>query len=132
MWRDEAATMRPLPALLGMLTNVDAVHGAYHLLVWPLVHTIGGSELTLRVPAALAMAGAALGVAALGRRLHSPGTGLLAGLLFAVLPQVSRYGGAVVRLRGGVRGVGDLSPQQAGACRVCWACGVRPYTCGLT
>jgi len=81
-----------VPALLAMLTNVDAVHGAYYLLVWPLVHTIGGGELTLRVPAALAMAGAALGVAALGRRLHSPGTGLLAGLLFAVFPQVSRYG----------------------------------------
>lgn len=32
-WRDEAATIsavrRPLPALLRMLTNVDAVHGTY-------------------------------------------------------------------------------------------------------
>lgn len=95
-WRDEAGTLdalaRPVPALLRMLTNVDAVHGAYYLLMWPLVHTFGTTEVVLRLPSLLAMTTAAAGVAVLGRRLHSPRAGLLAGLVFAVLPQVSRYG----------------------------------------
>jgi mannosyltransferase len=95
-WRDEAATLdaeaRSVPALLRMLTNVDAVHGAYYLLMWPIVHTFGTTEIVLRLPSALAMTAAAAGVGALGRRLHSPRAGLLAGLVFAVLPQVSRYG----------------------------------------
>ena len=94
-WRDEAATLdadsRSLPALLRMLTNVDAVHGAYYLLMWPVVHTIGTAEVVLRMPSLLAMTAAAAGVAALGRRLRSPRAGLLAGLAFAVLPQVSLY-----------------------------------------
>jgi mannosyltransferase len=95
-WRDEAATLdaeaRSVPALLRMLTNVDAVHGAYYLLMWPVVHTFGTTEIVLRLPSLLAMTAAAAGVAALGRRLNSPGAGLLAGLAFGVFPQVSRYG----------------------------------------
>jgi mannosyltransferase len=94
-WRDETATLdaeaRSVPALLHMLTNIDAVHGTYYLLMWPVVHTLGTTEIVLRLPSALAMTAAAAGVAALGRRLHSPRAGLLAGLVFAVLPQVSRY-----------------------------------------
>jgi mannosyltransferase len=95
-WRDEAATLdaeaRPLPALLRMLTNVDAVHGAYYLLLWPVVHTLGSGEFAVRFPSALAMAAAAYGVGVLGARLHSRRAGLFAGLVFAALPQVSRYG----------------------------------------
>lgn len=95
-WRDEAATLdaeaRSVPALLRMVTHVDAVHGAYYLFMWPVVHTFGTAEVVLRLPSLLAMTAAAAGVAALGRRLHSPRAGLLAGLVFAVLPQVSRYG----------------------------------------
>ncbi len=72
-WRDEAATVsatrRPLPALLRMLGHVDAVHGAYYLLMWPLAHVVGTSEVVMRLPSAAAMAGAACGVAANGRRL---------------------------------------------------------------
>lgn len=94
-WRDEAATLdaeaRSLPSLLRMLTNVDAVHGAYYVLMWPVVHTFGTAEVVLRLPSMLAMTAAGAGVAALGRRLHSPRAGLSAGLIFAVLPQVSRY-----------------------------------------
>ncbi|HJP80041.1 MAG TPA: glycosyltransferase family 39 protein [Pseudonocardiaceae bacterium] len=95
-WRDEAATLdaeaRPIPALFRMLTQVDAVHGAYYLLMWPVVHVFGGGEFAVRFPSVLAMAGAAYGVGVLGARLHSRTAGLLAGLVFAVLPQVSRYG----------------------------------------
>lgn len=94
-WRDEAATLdadsRPLPALLRMLTRVDAVHGAYYLFMWPLMHVFGTAEVVMRMPSLLAMAAGAAGVAAIGRRLHSSRAGLLAGLAFAVLPQVSLY-----------------------------------------
>src|SRR5579859_8173344 len=47
-WRDEAATLsatsRSLPQLLRMLGHIDAVHGLYYLLLWPVVHGAGTSE----------------------------------------------------------------------------------------
>jgi mannosyltransferase len=95
-WRDEAATIaavkRPLGDLIKMLGNVDAVHGAYYLMMWPIEHVLGPGELVLRLPSAIAVAIGAAFVAALGRRLVSPWAGLAAGLLFAVLPVTSRYG----------------------------------------
>jgi mannosyltransferase len=95
-WRDEAATIaavkRPLGDLIKMLGNVDAVHGAYYLMMWPIEHVLGPGELVLRLPSAIAVAIGAAFVAALGRRLISPWAGLAAGLLFAVLPVTSRYG----------------------------------------
>jgi mannosyltransferase len=95
-WRDEGATLtavhRSFPQLLHMLRNVDAVHGAYYVIMWPLVHAFGTSEIVTRLPSVVAMAVAAAAVAAIGRRLVSPGAGLAAGLTFAILPLVSRYG----------------------------------------
>ena len=95
-WRDEAATLsaaqRPLGNLLRMLGNIDAVHGAYYLLIWVMVKLGGSGELVTRLPSAVAMAVAAVAVAALGGRLVSPRAGLAAGLVFAVLPPVSLYG----------------------------------------
>jgi mannosyltransferase len=95
-WRDEAATLsavqRPFGQLLRLLGNVDAVHGAYYVIMWPLAQLFGTGPFVMRLPSAIAMAGAAAAVAALGRRLVSPWTGLVAGLTFAILPQVSFYG----------------------------------------
>ena len=95
-WRDEAATIaairRPLGDLIRMLGNVDAVHGAYYLMMWPLEHVLGSGALVLRLPSAVAVAVGAAVVAATGRRLISPWAGLGAGLLYAVLPVTSRYG----------------------------------------
>jgi mannosyltransferase len=95
-WRDEAATLaavrRPFGDLVAMLGNVDAVHGAYYMLVWVVVRAGGTSEAVTRLPSALAMAAAAAGVAAIGRRLVSPRAGLTAGLVFAALPKVSWFG----------------------------------------
>ena len=94
-WRDEGATLaavqRPFPRLLQMLGHVDAVHGVYYMIMWPLVRVAGTGEIVTRLPSAVAMAVAAGLVAALGRRLVSPAAGLAAGLIFAVLPQVSLY-----------------------------------------
>ncbi len=95
-WRDEAATIaairRPLGDLIAMLGNVDAVHGAYYLMMWPIEHVLGSGALVLRLPSAVAVAVGATVVAATGRRLISPWAGLAAGLLYAVLPVTSRYG----------------------------------------
>ena len=55
-WRDEAATLsatrRSFPQLIRMLGNVDAVHGVYYVLMWPVVHLIGTDELAMRLPSA--------------------------------------------------------------------------------
>jgi mannosyltransferase len=95
-WRDEAATMsaaqRPLGNLITTLGNIDAVHGAYYLLIWVMVQLGGTGELVTRLPSAVAMACAAVAVAAIGRRLISPRAGLASGLVFAILPEVSLYG----------------------------------------
>ncbi len=95
-WRDEAATLtatrRSLPEMIRMLAHVDAVHGAYYMLMWPLAHLFGTSEFVMRFPSAIAMAAAAFGTAVIGRKLGSVQTGLLAGLVFAALPMTSRFG----------------------------------------
>lgn len=95
-WRDEGATLaavqRPFGELIRMLGNVDAVHGAYYMIIWVVVRFGGTGEFATRLPSALAMAVAAAGVAAIGRRLASPRAGLFAGLIFAVLPEISWYG----------------------------------------
>ena len=75
-----------------MLGNVDAVHGAYYLMMWPVEHVLGSGALVLRLPSAVAVTVGAAVVAATGRRLISPWAGLGAGLLYAVLPVTSRYG----------------------------------------
>lgn len=95
-WRDEAATLaavrRPLGDLIRMLGNVDAVHGLYYLMMWPVEHVLGSSPVVMRLPSAVAVAVGAALLAATGRRLISPWAGLAAGLLYAILPAVSRYG----------------------------------------
>jgi mannosyltransferase len=95
-WRDEAATLaavrRPFGDMVAMLGNVDAVHGAYYMLIWVVARLFGTGEMALRLPSVIAMTVAAVFVAALGRRLVSPAAGLAAGLLFAVVPDISLYG----------------------------------------
>ncbi|MEO3783160.1 glycosyltransferase family 39 protein [Actinocorallia sp. B10E7] len=94
-WRDEAVTAdltgRTVPQLLRVLGEIDAVHGFYYLLMWPVTTVFGASELTLRLPSALAAAAAAGLTALLGRRLASDRLALTAGLLVALSPFLSRY-----------------------------------------
>ncbi|WP_106398220.1 glycosyltransferase family 39 protein [Actinocorallia populi] len=94
-WRDEAVTAdltgRTVPQLLRVLGEIDAVHGFYYLLMWPVTTVFGVSELTLRLPSALAAAAAAGLTTALGRRLATTRLGITAGLLVAVSPFLSRY-----------------------------------------
>ena len=95
-WRDEADTLsaayRSVPQLFRLLGRVDAVHGLYYLMMWPVVKFAGLSEFATRLPSAIAMAAAALGIAAIGRRIRSRRAGLYAGLVFAATPMVSFQG----------------------------------------
>src|SRR5215471_11995281 len=95
-WGDEADTVsaesRSLPQLARLLGHVDAVHGLYYLLMWPVVRVAGVGEFATRLPSAVAMAAAAAGIAAIGRRLASRRTGLCAGLVFAAMPVIGEQG----------------------------------------
>ncbi|MFG2108554.1 glycosyltransferase family 39 protein [Micromonospora chersina] len=95
-WRDELATWsaatRPVPDLVRLAGTIDAATGPYYLLMHGWTALFGTSPTALRLPSALAMAGAAALTARLGARLAGPRAGLLAGLLLAVLPVTSRYG----------------------------------------
>jgi mannosyltransferase len=95
-WRDEAATLaairRPFGDMVSMLGNVDAVHGGYYAIIWGVARLAGTSELVIRLPSAIAMVIASVAVTALGRRLVSARAGFAAGMLFALIPNVSFYG----------------------------------------
>ncbi|MER5733218.1 glycosyltransferase family 39 protein [Streptomyces sp. NPDC002138] len=95
-WRDEFASwnaaLRDTDDLVGMLGHVDAVSGAYYLILHGWVSVFGDSEAMLRMPSALAMAGAAAFVVLAARHLFDRRTAVFAGLLFALLPAVSKYG----------------------------------------
>jgi mannosyltransferase len=95
LWRDELATWsaasRTLPQLWAMVHNVDAVLGLYYLGLHLWMAVFGDSAAALRLPSALAMTGAAAVVALTGKRLGGTRAGLISGLIFAVIPSVSRF-----------------------------------------
>ncbi|WP_406601141.1 glycosyltransferase family 39 protein [Micromonospora yasonensis] len=96
LWRDELATWsaatRPIRDLVRLAGTIDAATGPYYLFMHGWTALFGTSPTALRLPSALAMAAAAGLTARLGERLGTARAGLLAGLLFAVLPGTSRYG----------------------------------------
>lgn len=95
LWADELATWnaanRSPHQLYDMLQHVDAVTGLYYYLIHYWTAAFGHSLLVIRIPTVLAMAGAAAFVALTGRKLFGARTGLVAGVLFALIPSVSRY-----------------------------------------
>ncbi|MFE9422175.1 glycosyltransferase family 39 protein [Kitasatospora sp. NPDC006697] len=95
LWRDELASWsaaeRSTGELWNMLGHVDAVSGAYYLLLHFWIGWFGDSVASMRLPSALAMAGSAAFVALTGRKLFNTWAGLVAGLLFAIVPSVSVY-----------------------------------------
>ncbi|PYC78093.1 hypothetical protein C7C46_17345 [Streptomyces tateyamensis] len=96
LWRDELATWSAIDRspgqLYALLHHIDAVSGAYYFLLRGWVALVGSSVLLLRLPSAMAMAGSAVLVALIGRQVFDRRIGLTAGLLFTVIPSVSRYG----------------------------------------
>lgn len=104
LWRDEAYTKdaitRSLNHLFAMLANMDAVHGAYYVILHLFCGVFGASVVALRFPSLCAMAVATAFTAAIGRRaarmaigpsLLADATGLIAGMLFATAPYMTYY-----------------------------------------
>lgn len=103
IWGDEGVTMamaaRSVSQLLATMPHDDVVHGAYYLVVH-VVETVAGSSspTVLRLPSVVAMAVAAAFTALVARRLatlagspYPAVTGLVAGVLFTLVPFVIRY-----------------------------------------
>ena len=95
MWRDELATWsaatRSVPQLWTMWHHIDAVYGLYYLGLHFWIAVFGDSPAAMRVPSLLAMTGAAGLVALIGRRLGGFTAGLTGGLVFALIPGISRF-----------------------------------------
>lgn len=96
MWIDEYVTVYVTKlswAQFGkLIRNQDLVHGTYYVFMRLWTGMAGTSPAGLRLPSMLGMCLAAGGLTLLGRRLFSTRAGLLAGIVFALLPTVSRYG----------------------------------------
>ena len=95
LWRDElaswSAASRTLPQLWAMVHNIDAVLGLYYLGLHLWMAVFGQSATAMRLPSVIAMAAAAGVVALIGQRLGGRLAGLASGLVFAVIPSVSRF-----------------------------------------
>jgi len=96
LWYDEAATVtavtRDWPELWRMLGNVDAVHGAYYVLMHVLVDWFGYSPVLLRMPSAIAVGAAAALTVVLGRQLGLGRGAVVGGLVFCLLPRATWMG----------------------------------------
>jgi mannosyltransferase len=95
LWRDELASwsfaIRPVPDLITTARHVDVNHLAYYLLLHYWIAAFGDSVDAMRALSVLAMAGAAACVTLAGRRLAGARAGLFSGLVFALVPSVSRF-----------------------------------------
>ena len=95
LWRDElaswSAASRTVPQLWAMVHNIDAVLGIYYFGLHLWMAVFGDSATAMRLPSVIAMAAAAGVVALIGRRLGGRTAGLASGLVFALIPSVSRY-----------------------------------------
>lgn len=94
-WRDELASWafasRGLGGLLATGRSTDASSLLYYFFLHVWMSAFGSSLLALRVPSVLAMGAAAAFVALAARDLAGTRAGLTAGLVFAIIPAVSRY-----------------------------------------
>ena len=95
-WTDEAATLsaadRSLPQLGELTRSVDAVHGVYDAMMHVWTSIVGTSPFAVRLPSALAVGVATVGVYVLGRQLLAPRGALVSALVFLLLPRVTGMG----------------------------------------
>ncbi|MFJ4220527.1 hypothetical protein [Curtobacterium luteum] len=96
VWYDEAATVtsatRSWAALGREAQQVDIVHATYYALMHIWFAAVGYSPFTLRLPSAIAVGVNAALVVILGSRLINVRVGVVAGVLFALLPRVTWMG----------------------------------------
>jgi mannosyltransferase len=92
-WGDEAATIlsatRPVSVLFAEVRNIDAVHGLYYLFMHFWIGAFGASELSVRLPSALAVGFLIAGTVVLGARLAGLRFGVIAAAVCLVLPRTT-------------------------------------------
>lgn len=95
LWRDElrswSAASRSLGQIVQLLGNTDAAAGLYYLALHFWMQIFGDSGRSMRLLSAVAMTGAAIIVSLIAQRLFDRRTAIAAGMIFAVIPSVSRY-----------------------------------------
>lgn len=95
-WSDEVATLRASrlswPELFAFLGHKDAVHTGYYSVMKLWVGVFGESELATRSLSALAVGVGAAGLVILGRSIGGLRLGILAGIIFAILPRTTYMG----------------------------------------
>ncbi|MEB4211009.1 glycosyltransferase family 39 protein [Mycobacterium sp. 94-17] len=97
LWFDEGATIsaaasRTLPELWRLLSHIDAVHGAYYLLMHGWFAVFPPTEFWSRFPSSLAVGAAAAGVTVFTRQFCTRPTAVCAGAIFAILPRTTWAG----------------------------------------
>jgi mannosyltransferase len=95
LWRDELSSWsfaaRPVSGLIQAARNTGATQLAYYLLLHFWIAAFGDSADAMRMLSVLVMAGAAACVTLVGRKLAGARAGLASGLVFALVPSVSRF-----------------------------------------
>ena len=95
LWRDELSSWsfasRPAAQLVEIVGHSNASQLGYYLLLHYWIAMFGDSVAVMRLLSVLAMSGAAACVTLVGRRLAGQRAGLIAGLLFALVPSISRF-----------------------------------------
>lgn len=97
LWFDEGATIsasasRTLPELWRLLSHIDAVHGAYYLLMHGWFAVFPPTEFWSRFPSSLAVGAAAAGVTVFTKQFSTRPTAVCAGAIFAILPRTTWAG----------------------------------------
>lgn len=95
LWQDEystwyASTLK-FSDFARLISHVDLSVAPYYLFMHGWISLFGDSPTALRAPSIAAMAITGGLIVLLGQRLFDLGTGVVAGLAFAVIPTVSRY-----------------------------------------
>ncbi|CAG7844336.1 hypothetical protein USB125703_00566 [Pseudoclavibacter triregionum] len=96
LWYGEAAVLsgarRGFGEMLAMLVQGPPSHALATACTWVWSRIAGESELLLRLPSAVAVGLAAAGVVVLGMKGANARAGVLAGILFAVMPRITGIG----------------------------------------
>lgn len=91
LWTDEAATITAASMswrdLWAMLHTLDAVHGLDYAFMHIWINIVGASEVSLRLPSALATGVAAAGAYVVGRQLKDHRLGVFTAVVLTVLPR---------------------------------------------
>lgn len=95
LWQDEYSTWYASTLhssdFMRLISKVDLYVTPYYLFMHTWIALFGDSPAVLRTPSVIAMSISAGLIVILGQRLFDLGTGVVAGLIFALIPTVSRY-----------------------------------------